>query len=879
MTMKRSLFAMVWALAFATQGNSVDSGSEESEEDLSRLGQLLAERSGYPSAVADPRWLIEAAGQDRRMARVMRVEASSWQSFRSPLALAPGQATSLGPQPFQSISGEHSGGRVNAIAIDPVDGNVAYVGSVGGGIWKTANCCAASTTWVPATDALPRGLAIADIAIDPGNPSVVYAGTGDPYPGLTSMGTAGVLKSMDRGATWVIKGEDVFGAAYPSVPGTYPAYQVVMKVRVDPRDSNNLVVGTRTGLFFSHDGGDHWTGPCLTNAFPTQRQDTTGLLVADNGSATDLYVAIGIRGFAGGSIPDGDQNGANGVYKSAFPAAGCPAAWQPLTRGWPSGTAGGRPYPANVLGRIDLAMAPSDPKTIYAQVSAIDSNSRTQRGGQLGVWRTSDGGLTWSQRSGPSGLAGCDGDSRQNDWNQGLAVDPNHPDVVFLGTRDLFKSTDGGVTFVNQTCAYHGGRVHADQHAIAFVPGSSSAMLIGNDGGVYFSGDADREPVTFAALNDSLGTIEFFGGDITADFANSDQPGISGGTQDNGSGVLVWDGIPAAATWQEHLGGDGYHARIEPKQGQRWYMSSNLYPLTVSTAGPMGPQFAVTGHFTREKRNIILPYEIDKFHCPGATCDHLVLGTYQVWEALNGGLVESDWVAVSPVLIKNAHSTTAYINALSFAPSDGSIVAAATNDGSVHYGTDLGTGKKGTWIDLTGGNTTLPDRPILGIVIAPDSARNVYVAAGGFDQNTPSTPGHVFLATCTGGCQSEAGWNWSDKTGNLPNIPAEAIQINPRFPRQAFVGTDWGLYFTDDITVAFPTWFKFMAGLPAAMIWELRIDRGAGADPVASSTTLAIFTRGRGAYALPLPDGPISVSDVVFVDGFEELNPVSGGNR
>ncbi len=129
---------------------------------------------------------------------------------------------------------------------------------------------------------------------------------------------------------------------------------------------------------------------------------------------------------------------------------------------------------------------------------------------------------------------------------------------------------------------------------------------------------------------------------------------------------------------------------------------------------------------------------------------------------------------------------------------------------------------------------------------------------GGFDQNTPATPGHVFQATCSSGCTTAGNWTWADKTGNLPNVPADSIIANPRFPQQVFVGTDWGLYFTNDVNVPSPAWQKFTAGLPNVMIWDMAVDRGTGANPLTSSTTLALFTRSRGAYAWPLPSGPIT---------------------
>ena len=92
------------------------------------------------------------------------------------------------------------------------------------------------------------------------------------------------------------------------------------------------------------------------------------------------------------------------------------------------------------------------------------------------------------------------------------------------------------------------------------------------------------------------------------------------------------------------------------------------------------------------------------------------------------------------------------------------------------------------------------------------------------------------------------GFTWTDKTGNLPDIPVDSVIVNPNFPQQVFAGSDFGLYYTDDITANPPVWNRFNNGLPNVMVWDMSVDRGA--------TTLALWTRSRGAYAWPLPTGP-----------------------
>jgi hypothetical protein len=889
-------------------------------DDLANLESFWNDRVTYPTGRFDPAWVRKAAAADRLISRGTPFGAGTLNLRRNSTteaqALDPVNFTALGPKPLQmtGCSGcydfKTTEGRVNDIAIDPTtttDGSiVAYAATVGGGVWKTTNCCSSSTTWsVTTDDPLLSTINVDTLTIDPNNHNTIYAGTGDLNFGSFSMGSQGILKSTDGGASWTLLGADVFGPALPEPAGQFPQYNAVGKVRVDPNNSSNVVAGTKTGLYFSYDGGTNWTGPCTTNGFATQRQDITGLALTNVGGSTRIIAAVGVRGFATAVQYNLDQNGANGIYQATMPAGGCPGftsittnanGWAGLnaTTGTPYGGAG----VGNQAGRIDIAVAPSDSNYIYAQVQSITPNNNTgcnnMNGCQLGAYRTTDGGATWSQipNSPGNSLTDCEGnrgDYPQNWYDQGIAVDPNNPNRVFFDTFDVWfwdGSTLGtaALPWNDTMCGYNESSpnrgVHVDQHVLTFVPGSSSILLAGNDGGIH--GTTNANAVTAATdptwfnMDAGLNTIEFYSGDISGNFATSANPQANGGSQDNGSMSVTFAGSPTGPVrWQTGKGGDGFYGRIDPVgtgSGLRFFQGTNSGGLSrcVSNCTAPGAGWAsVRGNWTNDTQSFILPYDL--FHggipggddCPGpgipGGCGHLIAGTTRVWETIFGGMASmssgSWYVTNNPMtqnMTKQALGNRSFINQVKYSPKFQSVAMLGTNDGNVWIGFNLGAGtSQANWVDVTAGNAILANRPILGIALDPSvGAANTpigYAAVGGFNENTPGTPGHVFRVDCDANCATP---RWQNKTGNLPNIPVDSIIVNPNLPTQVFAGTDWGLYFTDDITAALPIWARFENGLPHAMVWDLQIDRG--------STTLSVWTRGRGAYVWPLPSGPIA---------------------
>jgi hypothetical protein len=208
----------------------------------------------------------------------------------------------------------------------------------------------------------------------------------------------------------------------------------------------------------------------------------------------------------------------------------------------------------NQLGRVEIAVAPSNSNVICAQVQSIapkgNGGCGNSNGCQLGAWATTDGGATWSYMEGSQGgaLRDCGnsaGDYPQNWYDQGVAVDPNNSDRVFFDTFEVWFATRTGTVWNDTTCGYsysgNAGPVHVDQHALAFLPGSSSILLIGNDGGAHGTTNADivnqTQDPTWFNMDTGLNTIEFYSGDISGNFANAGSPQASGGSQDNGSSI------------------------------------------------------------------------------------------------------------------------------------------------------------------------------------------------------------------------------------------------------------------------------------------------------------------------------------------------------
>ncbi|HEX8907524.1 MAG TPA: hypothetical protein VF771_21965, partial [Longimicrobiaceae bacterium] len=358
-------------------------------------------------------------------------------------------------------------GRITSIAIPAGSPSTVYVGAAQGGVWKTID---GGKNWAALSDN-ELSLAIGALAIDPSNPQVIYAGTGEGNFAGDSYYGAGVLKSTNGGASWTMLAQATFTGTRFS------------RLFVTPGTPSRLFAATGKGVYRSTDGGVNWTqmSSGIPGGFPA-----TDVCV-DPSTPTTVYAAVW----------------GQGIYRTTNAAAATPA-WTKLVTG----------LPASGFTRIALAVAPSAPQNVFALIADSSYNI-------TGFFRSTNGGTAWSAIPLPGGSIGG-----QGFYNLNVAVQPNNAGVVYLQGISLWKATLAVSTW---TIVNVGAPIHPDNHALAFDPTNPLVIWAGSDGGIY------RSPNGGATWDDTVNEgpcitqFEFIDHHPTSDAV------VFGGTQDNGT--------------------------------------------------------------------------------------------------------------------------------------------------------------------------------------------------------------------------------------------------------------------------------------------------------------------------------------------------------
>ncbi|MDX1439430.1 MAG: hypothetical protein R3284_05960, partial [Rubricoccaceae bacterium] len=443
-------------------------------------------------------------------------------------AVAQAQAMRLaGGDPFpgewESMGPTNNGGRTLAVVINTERPESVWIGSAGGGLWRSYSE-GLNASWERVSTGFPVTSA-STVAIAESDTNVVYLGTGEVYryqdtrggvvdrPTRGSYGI-GILKSEDGGTTW----EHVLNWSQNQERG-------VARIRVNPNDADDVWAATTEGVYRSTDGGDTWT-----NVHPVVMAMDIVLHPSDPDNAIASH---------------GDQESAGkGIYRTNDGGS----SWTQLTNG----------VQDDFIGKIILDRHPTDPDIVYA---SIGDGIVSSGGTDTELIRTLDGGDAWST------VTTLDYGSYQGWFAHYVGINPNDPSTVFLAGVQLYRSSDGGFTTDVQASG-----IHVDHHAIAFHPTDENIIYFANDGGIYRSTD---KGLSYDDLNEGYVVLQFYNG--TGHSATDPEMSV-GGAQDNGS--WLWTG---SSVWDKVGGGDGSWAAIDPSDDQVQYISSQFLNIRRTT--------------------------------------------------------------------------------------------------------------------------------------------------------------------------------------------------------------------------------------------------------------------------------------------------------
>ena len=671
---------------------------------------------------------------------------------------------------------------------------------------------------------------VSALAIDQSTPGLIYAGGAQ----------GGVWRSTTGGLSWTPLGDAQCSLAVGSIA-------------IDPVNPSIVYVGTGEqhnsadsyygcGVLRSTNGGDTWTqfgaelfvtatGGARIGHIVVDREtagsatSTTllasssfGLFRSTNSGVTWTRTNIGtitaanVSGLVADPVDSrvyylavgnyGTTAGLNGIYKSTDRGV----TWTQLAVAF-----------GTTVGRIELAVARSAPNVIYASVEdrTTGASSSTQL---LGIWRTSDAGATWTRATATG--ASC---ASQCWYDMHVAVDPTNAARVYFGGLSLYRSEDSAQTFTNV-----GNAIHVDHHALVFDPFDANHIYAGSDGGVYVSANRGG---TWMGLNGNLAITQFYHG---ISQHPTDTNAIVGGTQDNGT--LQFNGNPS---WSSILGGDGGFTAINPLDptivfGEAQWQSG------ASAAGN-GPRRRIgLGNFQSKNAGIsvtdraqfIPPYVMDR-----SNPTTLYFGTFRIFRTTDNA---ESWAAMSPDLSRTGTGT---VTAIGYSATDQKTLYVGMNDGNVSVTRDSGT----TWNTIT---TGLPQRVVTEIIVDEADPNIAYLTMSGF-----GTP-HVWR-TANGGA------TWANISGDLPNIPVNALALLPR-SKDLFIGTDLGMFRSVN---GGQNWLPFQSGFPNVAVFGLTFnDR---------TRQLVAATHGRGMFAYSMPalvlrgdvdlDGKVTAADAQLV--------------
>ncbi|WP_116127161.1 WD40/YVTN/BNR-like repeat-containing protein [Lewinella sp. IMCC34183] len=678
-------------------------------------------------------------------------------------ALAP---RSLGPAGMS--------GRITAIDVHPEDGDLIYVGSASGGLWKSTN---GGVSFTPLFDE-QKYLSIGALAVSDANPNIIWAGTGEGNPRNSANYGGGIYRSLDGGATWDMMGLEATRAIHRVLP--HPTNPDVVYAGAL---GNMWAPNEERGVYRTTDGGQSWERVLYID-------EGTGIaeLVMDPTNPEKLIAAT----WTFDRDPD--------FFNSGGPGSGI---WVSNDGGdsWERRTARDG-LPKGNLGRIGLAISASNPEIVYALVEAKEN----------GLYKSTDGGETFS-------LVTTKNVGDRPFYYAEIYVDPQNPNRVYHIATYISMSEDGGRTF--NEIANYGNNVHPDNHSFWVDPQNPDYLIEGNDGGLNISRDGG-ETWRFVA-NLPVGQFYHVNYDMSYPYL------IGGGMQDNGSWVGPSQGLKSGgitdADWQEVYFGDGFDMIFKPDQQDVVYAASQGGALgrVDRTTGkttfikPVHPD----GEFLRFNWNAPIaqsPRDANTIYM-GSQYVHKSTNAGQGWEIISPDLTTDDSTKqrqdVSGGLTIDATQAENHTTLLTIVPEStgfamgDSVIWVGSDDGRLNLTRNGGR----SWTDLS---NRLPG-----------------VRAGSwipYIESSPSNPGEAFVVVNDyrrGDTRPMVfhTTNYGDTFTQIVDEDkvsghAQAIVQDPVQDNLLFLGTDQGLWYSLDYG---DSWTRFDAGFPHVSTRDLKI--------------------------------------------------------
>lgn len=712
------------------------------------------------------------------------------------------------------------GGRTRAMLVDKNDatGNTVFAASVSGGLFKTINFTAATPTWTPVNDFLPN-LAISSMVQDNVNPNIMYAGTGEGWFNIDGVKGAGIYKSTDGGLSW---------AVLPSTISTSPVFapfQYVQDLAIDNNgniyaslrnDINSATTSVARGVQRSTDGGTTWAQVLgASTTIPELSQFVTGraadLEVASNG---DVYASLGLVGAA--------VTNRSVVMKSSFATHGANTGalgnWVNIT-----------PVTNTATQRTEIILAPSDPQRVYLLMQ--DSASWQV----LNVYKSIDGGANWTTLPAPGALN--NGANSQTWFNLIGACDPTNADILTVGGLFLARSTNGGVSWTG----VGNGSIHVDQHYLQYV--GSSKLVVGNDGGVYYSTNIDGLNPTFSNKNNGFNVTQYYACDLHPTDANY----FLAGAQDNGTQKFSSAGLN---TTTNATGGDGGFCHIDQTNGQIQITATigNTYFRSLNGGGT----FTSLGSVNNERGQFINPTDFDDkskvLYCGDDA------GKYYYITGL-GGTPSGN---VNTISLMGSRELTA-------------VKVDTSEDNTIYIGASFG-GLTPQILKVSSANTS---SPVLLSFASLGTTNNAAVSSIDID---PANSNHLVATLSNYGVVSvwestNGGASFTNIEGNLPDMPVRWAIFAPANAQLdgpsggnggIILATELGIWTTSLTAGASTQWIPNNQGLANVRTDMIRY-RGSDNTVVAATHGRGLFTSILPTVVTGVPNNPVTKDFIKYI--------------